>query len=357
MPKQKQYLEVDDRQVPVSNLHKILFPEGRITKAKVIEYYLEVSDVLLPHLRDRPVTLKRYPNGALGEFFYEKDAPSFTPEWVETYPVPRREGGTIRYIVVNDRPTLAWLANLANLEIHPFLHRAPHLDRPTAIVFDLDPGKGADVLTCARVAFLLRDLLARFELQTFPKVSGSKGLQVYVPLNANLTYAVTQPFAKAIADMLATQHPELIVADMAKALRTKKVFIDWSQNADFKTTVGVYSLRAKTGEPFVSVPVTWNELEAAVEKKKAEKLYFGISAVLKRIEKHGDLFSGILTLKQKLPSAVLEYLSAETPESLTPYEEKRDFTRYAEPARALVRRRRQGGRRRFVIRNRVPSAA
>jgi bifunctional non-homologous end joining protein LigD len=178
MPRAKQHLNIDGRDVPVSNLDKILFPHGRITKAQVIEYYLRISEYLLPHLRDRPVTLKRFPNGALGEFFYEKDAPSFTPEWVQTFPVPRRESrGTIRYILVNDRPTLGWLANLASLEIHPFLHRVPNIDRPTTIVFDLDPGPGADVLTCSRVAFLLRDLLTEFDLKSFAKVSGSKGLQ------------------------------------------------------------------------------------------------------------------------------------------------------------------------------------
>src|SRR5438067_3577464 len=217
MPKAKQQLTVDGQDLTVSNLDKILFPQGRITKAQVIEYYLRISDYLLPHLHNRPVTLKRYPNGAVGEFFYEKDAPGFTPEWVKTFPVPRREShGVIRYILINDRPTLAWLANLANLEIHPFLHRVPKIDRPTSIVFDLDPGEGADILTCGRVAFLLRDLLQQFNLQSFVMVSGSKGLQVYVPLNTAVTYAMTQPFAKAIAELLSQQHPKLILAEMAK---------------------------------------------------------------------------------------------------------------------------------------------
>src|ERR1041385_1764127 len=182
MPKPKQHLTIDGRSVPVSNLEKILFPHGRVTKAQVIDYYLRVSEYVLPHLRDRPVTLKRFPNGALGEFFYEKDAPGFTPDWIQTFPVPRRESeGTIRYILVNDRATLVWLANLANLEIHPFLHRVPHIDQPTSIVFDLDPGEGADVLTCARVAFLIREIFDKLGFKSFVKVSGSKGLQVYVP--------------------------------------------------------------------------------------------------------------------------------------------------------------------------------
>jgi bifunctional non-homologous end joining protein LigD len=320
----KQHLTVDGRDVPVSNLDKILFPHGRVTKAQVIDYYLRISKYLLPHLKNRPVTLKRYPNGALGEFFYEKDAPSFTPDWVQTFPVPRREsGGTIRYILVNDRATLAWLANLANLEIHPFLHRVPHIDRPTSIVFDLDPGEGADVLTCGRVAFLLRKLLTELQLQSFVKVSGSKGLQMHVPLNTNVTYKLTQPFAKTVAELLSQQHPKLIVADMAKALRRGKVFIDWSQNADFKTTVGVYSLRAKTDQPFVSVPVTWEELETALTKGRSSDLYFGIDAALTRVEELGDLFKAILSVKQVLPSSVLKHLAGKRPQSLAKYETHR----------------------------------
>jgi bifunctional non-homologous end joining protein LigD len=308
MPKAKQHLTVDGRNVPISNLDKILFPDGHVTKAQVIQYYLRVSEYLLPHLRNRPVTLKRYPNGALGEFFYEKDAPRFTPEWVRTFPVPRREsGGTIRYILINDRPTLAWVANLASLEIHPFLHRVPNIDKPTTIVFDLDPGEGADVLTCGQVAFLVRELLEQFGLKCFAKVSGSKGLQIYIPLNTDVRYALTQPFAKAVAELLAERHPKLIVAEMKKSLRKKKVFIDWSQNSDFKTTVGVYSLRAKTAKPLVSIPIGWDELETAIRKKDSAALFFDIDAALSRIGEAGDLFEPVLTLKQKLPASVLKH--------------------------------------------------
>jgi bifunctional non-homologous end joining protein LigD len=289
-------------------------------------------------------------------FFYEKDAPSFTPDWVSTFPVSRREGnGTIEYILINDRPTLVWLANLANLEIHPFLHRVPEIDKPTAIVFDLDPGQGMDVLACARVAFLIRDLLGRFELQSFAKISGSKGLQLYVPLNTSVTYAVTQPFAKAVADLLAEQFPEMIVAAMAKSLRAKKIFIDWSQNSDFKTTVSVYSLRAKAVEPFVSMPVTWEELEDAVKKRKPERLRFGMDAAVARLEKLGDLFRPVLSIKQKLPANILKHLGGKTPRSLATYQQKRDFARTTEPAAAPVRRRRQGSRRRFVIQKHAAS--
>lgn len=355
MAKPKQSMAVDGKEISFSNPDKILFPDGEVTKTQIANYYLKVSKWLLPHLRNRPVTLKRYPNGALGTFFYEKNAPSFTPDWVATFPVQRRErDGTIDYILINDRPTLAWLANLANLEIHSFLHCVPEIDKPKAIVFDLDPGEGMDVLACARVAFLIRDLLGRFDLQSFAKVSGSKGLQLYVPLNTPVTYAVTQPFAKAIADLFAQQHPEMIVAAMAKSLRAKKIFIDWSQNSDFKTTVSVYSLRAKAPEPFVSMPVTWEELEDAVKRRTPNRLRFGMDAALARLEKLGDLFRPILSLKQKLPSNILKHLGGETPRSLSTYQRKRDFAKTAEPVAAPVQHSRQGPRR-FVIQKHAAS--
>jgi bifunctional non-homologous end joining protein LigD len=222
-------------------------------------------------------------------------------------------------------------------------------------VFDLDPGQGADVLTCARVAFLLRDLLDDLGLQSFVKVSGSKGLQIYAPLNTDVTYELTQPFAKATAELLSQQHPELVVAEMAKALRKGKVFIDWSQNSDFKTTVGVYSLRAKSARPFVSLPIAWKELETAVEKADAGSLYFGIDAALDRVTKLGDLFKPILSLKQQLPSAVRKHLSAKTPRSLTSYAKKRDFGKTREPSPVSLRRSQQGSRRRFVIQKHAAS--
>ncbi|HSH39726.1 MAG TPA: non-homologous end-joining DNA ligase, partial [Chthoniobacterales bacterium] len=263
---------------------------------------MNVSRWLLPHFTKRPVTLKRYPAGVHGEFFYEKDAPGFTPEWVQTTPVPRREGGPdIGYIMINDVTTLGWCANIGSIELHPFLHRAPEIERPTWIVFDLDPGDGADILSCAEVAFLLRDLLAQLQLKSWVKVSGSKGLQVYVPLNTPITYGSTQPFARAVAQMLEGQHPKLIVSEMAKSLRHNKVFIDWSQNADHKTTVGVYSLRAKRERPFVSLPVEWDELRQACRKKNIDALYFSPTEALARLKQLGDLFAPVLRTKQKLP--------------------------------------------------------
>jgi bifunctional non-homologous end joining protein LigD len=291
-------LEIDGRKLMLSNLDKVLYPGSGFTKAQVIDYYIRVSRFLLPHLKGRPVTMKRYPDGIAGGHFYEKDAPRFTPDWVETFPVPRKAGGRpIRYILIDDLATLVWCANLADLELHPFLHRVPHIDRPTSVVFDLDPGEGADVLDCARVAFLLKDLFDSSRLDAFAKVSGSRGLQVYVPLNTAVTYDLTRPFAQSIATRLAREHPDLVIAKMTRSERTKKVFIDWSQNSDFKTTVGVYSLRAKRDSPFVSMPVDWDELRT----KKADSLFFSPDAALKRLEKSGDLFVPVLKKKQKLP--------------------------------------------------------
>ena len=212
-------LKVGRQSIRVANADKILYPAARFPKSAVIAYYVAVSRYILPHLRNRPVALKRYPNGIHGESFWEKDAPSFTPRWVKTASVPRRDRNEppINYILVNDRRTLAWAASIASLEFHPFLHRVPALDTPTAIVFDLDPGEGCDVLACARVALLLRGVLERMRLESFPKVSGSKGIQVYVPLNAPVTYAITQPFARTVALLLAQEHPQLIIAEMARS--------------------------------------------------------------------------------------------------------------------------------------------
>jgi bifunctional non-homologous end joining protein LigD len=296
----KQILEVDGRKVPVSNLDKPLYPG--FTKAQAIDFYIRISPYLLPHLKNRPVTMKRYPDGVEGPHFYEKDAPKFTPPWVPTFNVPRRAGGRdIRYILINDLPALVWSANLANLELHPFLHRVPRIEEPTAIVFDLDPGEGADVLTCAGVAFSIKRVLDKSKLKSFVKVSGSRGLQMYVPLNRRATYAVTQPFAKGLAEQIAREQPELAVAKMAKSVRPGKVFIDWSQNSDFKTTVSVYSLRAKQREPYVSTPVAWKELKDAVAKKNPAALRFTPEGALQRVAKLGDLFAPVLTLKQTLP--------------------------------------------------------
>src|SRR2546423_813518 len=296
-------LKIGKRRVAISNPAKVFYNAGKVTKLDVVNYYLQVAPFLLPHFRDRPVTLKRYPNGIHGEAFYEKDAPSFTPEWVKTFPVPRREGGpSINYILINDAATLAWTANIAALELHPFLHRAPRIEVPTQVVFDLDPGEGADIRNCIEVAFLLRDVLVKLRLKSFAKVSGSKGLQLYAPLNTPANYEATQSFARTVAQLLEREHADLVVSDMSKNLRHGKVFIDWSQNADHKTTVGVYSLRAKRHRPYVSMPVTWQELESAWRKNEMERLYFTADAALLRLKKIGDLFAPVLKLSQKLPA-------------------------------------------------------
>jgi bifunctional non-homologous end joining protein LigD len=355
-------LRAGSRTIDVADPDKILYPAARFTKEAVIAYYTGVARFLLPHLRSRPVALKRFPDGIHGESFWEKDAPTFTPSWVKTVAVPRRDASEppIRYIVIADRATLAWVASIAALEIHPFLHRAKALDTPTSVVFDLDPGEGSDVLTCAHVAFLLKDVLDRLSLASLVKVSGSKGLQVYVPLNTPMTYAVAQPFAKAVAELLEREHRDLVVADMAKSLRARKVFIDWSQNADHKTTVGVYSLRAKRHRPYVSMPVTWDELAHAKDEKNAKALYFDAVAAMQRLLDVGDLFAPVLTTKQALPETFVSALrpsGARTPRSLATYAEKRHFAKTSEPAPVPVvpRASRQGGRRRFVIQKHAAS--
>jgi bifunctional non-homologous end joining protein LigD len=362
MRAERKQITVEGRRIAVSNLDKLLYPGEKFTKAKVIDYYVRISKYLLPHLKNHPVTLLRFPDGVFGESFYEKDAPAFTPEWIKTLAVPRREtpGADIRYILINDLPTLVWLANLANLEIHPFLHRARQLNRPTAIVFDCDPGEGANILDCARVALMLREVLQELGLDSFVKVSGSKGLQMYVPLNSPITYEETQPLAKGLAELMAQLEPKLIVSQMPKRLRTKKVFIDWSQNAEFKTTVSVYSLRAKTHRPYVSVPVEWNELEAALKNKDAEQLFFTPNQAIERVEKLGDLFKPVLKQVQKLPLELrrcFEQQRSPRPprrEALQPYAAKRDFRKTAEP-RPTPRRSRQGSKRRFVIQKHAAS--
>jgi bifunctional non-homologous end joining protein LigD len=251
-----------------------------LTRDDAVAYYKAIAKTMLPHLRNRPLSFKRWPDAIDGEFYWEKDAPSFTPPWVKRFPVPRREGGPpIEYIVANDTRTLTWLAKVGGFEIHPFLHQVPRIDLATHVVFDLDPGEGADILDCAKVALLLRDTLT---LDSFAKVSGSKGIQVYVPLDPGATHDTTEAFARGVAEELARRHPALIVAKMAKALRRGKVFIDWSQNAAYKTTVAVYSLRA-TG--FVSMPVRWEEL------KRPRKLTWTPAEALVRVRKVGDLFA------------------------------------------------------------------
>jgi bifunctional non-homologous end joining protein LigD len=300
-------LRAAGQDVSVSNLNKVMYPALGFTKGQVIDYYTRVAPYLLPHLKDRPITMKRFPDGINGEYFYEKDAPSFTPKWIKTYPIPRTsEKSMINYILINDLPTLVWSANMANLEIHPFLAKAPKIDVPTMVVFDLDPGDQTNILKSCKVAFLVKAVLDKLSLKSLVKVSGSKGIHLHVPLNTEVTYEMTQAFARTIAQFLEREHPDFIVSEMAKEKRKGKVFIDWSQNSEHKSTVAVYSLRAKGDRPFVAMPVTWNDLKKAVQKDDAASLLFEPEAALKRLKKTADLFASALKLRQKLPKPFLE---------------------------------------------------
>jgi bifunctional non-homologous end joining protein LigD len=293
-------LKVGNRSVPISHLSKVFYPKTGFTKAQVIDYYIKVSPVLLPHLKDRPLTLKRYPDGVEGGFFYEKRCPAYRPDWLETAPVwSERTESEINYCLLNDLPSLVWAVNLGDLELHTFLARAKNVDQPTQVVFDLDPGPPAGILQCAQVGLWLKQKLDELELKSFPKTSGSKGLQVYVPLNTAAAYDATKPFARRLAEHLEREHPELVVSKMEKRLRRGKVFVDWSQNDRHKTTVCVYSLRAKE-QPTISTPVDWDEVKGALKRGDQECLSFVSDAVLKRVESQGDLFQPLLKLKQKL---------------------------------------------------------
>ncbi|MEA2431971.1 MAG: bifunctional non-ous end joining protein LigD [Thermoleophilaceae bacterium] len=291
---------VEGRTLRLSNFDKVLYPKAGFTKGDMIDYYTRVAPALLPHLRDRPLTLKRYPNGVEGQYFYEKNCPSHRPEWVRTEGISTGRK-TIDFCVCDDLPTLVWLANLADIELHTSLSLTDPIERPTMMVFDLDPGPPADIVQCCQVSVWLREIFEPLGLQSFAKTSGSKGLQVYVPLNVpEVTYDETKPFAKAVAELLEKQHPELVVSRMSKELRPGKVLVDWSQNDEHKTTVNVYSLRAKD-RPTVSTPVSWDEVDACLEAADPSRLVFEHDEVLRRVERDGDLFGPVLALVQELP--------------------------------------------------------
>ncbi|HEX4665373.1 MAG TPA: non-homologous end-joining DNA ligase [Chthoniobacterales bacterium] len=297
----KAQLVVEDRTLAVSNLDKVLWPKAGFTKGEMIHYYIQIAPVLLPHLKDRPLTMKRYPDGVEGDFFYEKNCPIHRPKWVKTAKV-WSEGNQreMYYCLAQDLPTLVWAANLADIELHTSLSRKKDVARPTMMVFDLDPGAPADIVQCCQVGLWLCEILEGMKLKSFAKTSGSKGLQVYVPLNTAVTYDQTKELSHALAEHLEREHPELVVSKMAKALRKGKIFVDWSQNDEHKTTICVYSLRARE-EPTASTPVTWKEVEETARKKKPKQLVFRCEETLKRAEKMGDLFAEVETLKQKLP--------------------------------------------------------
>jgi bifunctional non-homologous end joining protein LigD len=295
-------VEISGRALSLSNLDKVMYPAVGFTKGQVIDYYARIAPTVLPHLHDRPLTLKRYPDGVDGQYFYEKQSPSHRPAWVQTAALwSRHNRRTIEYTLAQDLPTLVWLANLADIELHTSLSLASDIERPTMLVFDLDPGEPAAVLECAQVALWVRDLFAALGLETCVKTSGSKGLQAYVPLNTDVTYDDTKPFAQAVAQLLEKQHPELVVSSMAKERRKGKVLVDWSQNDEHKTTVNVYSLRARE-RPTVSTPLEWDEVAAAVESQDAGALVFTSDDVLDRVQRLGDLFAPVLERTQELPA-------------------------------------------------------
>ncbi len=292
MPPARLEVQVEGRTLSLSNLPKVLYPAVGFTKGEVIDYYTRIAPALLPHLRNRPLTLKRYPNGVEAPYFYEKNCPSHAPEWVRKERVDK-----IDYCVCDELATMVWLANLADLELHPSLSLVDDINRPTVMAFDLDPGEPAGLAECCEVAVLLRDALSALGLQSFAKTSGSKGIQVYVPLNVDgVDYDHgTKRLSQALARHLEASHPKLIVSQQRKDLRRGKVLIDWSQNDEHKTTVCVYSLRARE-RPTVSTPLEWSELD------DPDALVFEAADVLKRVERHGDLFAPVVELEQELPA-------------------------------------------------------
>jgi bifunctional non-homologous end joining protein LigD len=297
-------VEVDGRELKLTNLDKVLYPQAGFTKGEMVDYYARVAEAMVPHLRGRAVTLRRFPEGVddLDSAFFEKRCPKHRPKWVKTTNVragPR--AGNIDFCVCDSRPTLVWMAQLAAIELHPSLSLGRAPTRPTVLAFDLDPGPPADIVDCCRVALRLREMFGHFGVESFPKTSGSKGMQVYVPLNRkDVSYDVTKPFAKAIAQLLEKQTPDLVVSKMKKVERGGKVFVDWSQNHRSKTTIAVYSLRARK-RPTASTPLAWEEVEACAENRDASSLIFETDAVLERIQRHGDLFAPVLELEQTLP--------------------------------------------------------
>ena len=293
-------IDVGGRRLAIRNLDRVIFPQAGTTKAELLDYYVRVADAMLAHLRERLLHMHRYPEGVEGPRFWQKECPEHRPDWVRVAPVwSRDKQAHIDYCLVDELATLLWAVNLGSIELHTSLHTRADLQRPTTLAFDLDPGEGVDVVGCADVALGLRDLLGGFGLRSFAKTSGSKGLQVYVPLNTDVTYAQTKPVARTVAEVLEAQRPDRVVSRMARSQRAGKVLIDWSQNTEHKSMVCAYSVRAKA-RPTVSTPVTWDEVEAAVDAQDPALLRFELGDVVARLEEHGDLFAPVLTLRQEL---------------------------------------------------------
>jgi bifunctional non-homologous end joining protein LigD len=295
VPRQETRVTVGDRELTVSSLDKVLFPETGFTKGQLIDYYVSVAEVMLPHIADRPLTMKRYPDGVAKKFFYEKHSPAHAPDWVRTVAVPAAEGGEeIEYSVVCDLPTLVWAANLATIEFHVPLWRVGRRRTlpgpPDFIVFDLDPGEGTTLVDCCQVAVFIDELTKERGLETRVKTSGSKGLQVYAALGGRPTWERSRADAHEMAETVERSHPDLVVSNMRKALRRNKILIDWSQNHPAKTTVGAYSVRGLS-RPTVSTPVTWKEVRNCLKTGDPATLEFVTSDVVARVKKSGDLFA------------------------------------------------------------------
>ena len=297
----RKIVEIAGKKLSLSNLEKDLYPSYGFTKAHILEYYRRIARFILPHLQDRALTLKRYPEGVDQDFFFEKRCPSHRPAWVKTAEVRHGDEERLTFCLANDLSTLMWVENLASLELHVPLARASSPETPDAMVFDLDPGAPANILDCARVALILRDLLIPLRLTSFVKTSGQKGLHVFVPLNRpGTTFEATKKFSKAVAEILQKNYPDLVTAKMAKESRQGRVFINWSQNDAAKTMICVYSLRARE-KPFVSFPLAWRELETLAGEDDPEKLQVLHSEAVSRAEKQGDLFQEVLVKEQQLP--------------------------------------------------------
>jgi bifunctional non-homologous end joining protein LigD len=302
-------LEADGRRVRVTTLDRVMFATSRTTKAELLEYYIRIGPTMLAHLADRQLHMHRYPEGVDGPRFWQKACPEHRPDWVSTAAVwSRDKNAYIEYCVVNELASLLWAVNLGSIELHTSLHRCEDLQRPTAIAFDLDPGPGASILHCCEVGLRLREGFEALSLQAYPKTSGSKGLQVFLPLNTDVTYDATKPAARRIAEIFEDQTPDAVVARMARAARQGRVLIDWSQNTQHKSMVCAYSVRAKQ-RPTVSTPMTWQEIESAVDSGRSDALVFEMGDVVERVRELGDLFAPVLSRRQTLDG----YFARETP--------------------------------------------
>ena len=305
-PESKVAVKVENRQLTLSNLDKVLYPEVGFTKGQVIDYYTRIAPVMLPHIKDRPLTFKRYPDGVDGKFFFEKNAPSHAPPWVRRVELPSpgstKNRSTIKYAVVGELPALVWAANLATLEMHVPMWRVQKNGKPKnpdVMVYDLDPGEPATIVECCEVAQLVRTALDKVGIEAYPKTSGSKGMQLYVPLDAKRPWQDVHAYARELAEQLEEEHPDLVVSNMKKELRGGKVLVDWSQNNSAKTTIAPYSLRARA-LPTVSTPITWHEVEGC---RKPTDLRFTADDVLDRVQAQGDLFAPVLDGGPSLPAA------------------------------------------------------